>query len=365
MRKSAWLLILALWPAAPALALPDCTPDAVFSFSPTGNAGYGHDQMPDVVLGLPANSLPTQQSLDVVSLGFNGEIILEFTDNLMVDGPGPDLIVFENPFFVGQVPTGPTDDYLVFAEPMIVSVSNDLMNWQTFPFDDTALAQVSGVSGTPSSLLPSLSGLAGITPSFCADRIEPDYPLVWDTSGKGGVSGMGGDAFDLADVGLSQARYVRLKDSGQNVGFAGETEGADVDAVVAIHSQPVAGVGTDTDGDGLTDAEEISLGTSAAKADTDGGGMDDGQELAECKDPLDPGDDLLIGFDNPNACDSGGGGGGGGGGGVSSGGSSQDGSLGCLALTAGTQAPGSAALLLVPLALLILLRRRREAPSGK
>ena len=364
MKKFAWLVILALWPAAPAWALPDCTPDAVVSFQPTGNASYGHDQMPNVVLGLPAPPrLPTQQSLDVVSLGFHGEIILEFTDNLIVDGPGPDFIVFENAFFVGQVPTSPSDDYLVFAEPLIVSVSNDLLNWQTFPYDPAALAQVSGVSGTPSSLLPSLSGLAGITPSFCADRIEPDDPLVWDKSGKGGVSGEGGDAFDLADLGLSQARYVRLQDSGQHVGFAGEMEGADVDAVVAIHSQPVAGVGTDTDGDGLTDSEEVSLGTSAANPDTDGGGKNDGQELAECKDPLDPGDDLLIGFDNPKAC-SGGGGAGIGGGGGGSGGSSKDGSFGCLALTAGTQAPGSAALLLIPLAIWILLRRR-EAPSGK
>lgn len=365
MKKFAWLAILALWPAARALALPDCTPDAVVSFSPFGNASYGHSQMPKVVLGLPANSLPIQQSLDVVSLGKAGEIILEFNDNLIVDGPGPDLIVFENPFFIGQVPSSPTAEYLVFAEPMTVSVSNDLVNWKTFPYDPATLAQVSGVSGTPSSLLPSLIGLAGITPTFCADRLEPDDPLVWDQSGKGGVSGMGGDAFDLLDLGLSQARYVRLKDSGQEVGFAGEMEGADLDAVVAIHSQPVAGVGTDTDGDGLTDAEEISLGTSAAKADTDAGGMNDGQELAECKDPLDPGDDLLIGFDNPRACDGGGGGAGVGAGGGGSGGSGKDGTLGCLELTAGTQAPVSAALLLVPLALRILLRRRREAPSRK
>ena len=43
----------------------------------------------------------------------------------------------------------------------------------------------------------------------------------------------------------------------------------------------------DTDGDGLTDAEELGLlGTDPTKADTDGDGVDDGQELLAGTDPL-------------------------------------------------------------------------------
>ncbi|MGB6995807.1 MAG: thrombospondin type 3 repeat-containing protein, partial [Thermoanaerobaculia bacterium] len=43
----------------------------------------------------------------------------------------------------------------------------------------------------------------------------------------------------------------------------------------------------DTDGDGLTDAEELGLlGTDPTKADTDGDGTDDGQELLAGTDPL-------------------------------------------------------------------------------
>ena len=38
------------------------------------------------------------ERIDVLSLGENGEIILEMTDLGIVDGPGPDLLVFENPF---------------------------------------------------------------------------------------------------------------------------------------------------------------------------------------------------------------------------------------------------------------------------
>lgn len=46
----------------------------------------------------------------------------------------------------------------------------------------------------------------------------------------------------------------------------------------------------DTDGDGLTDAEEADLGTDPAKADTDGDGITDGDEVKNGTDPLDPKD---------------------------------------------------------------------------
>ncbi len=43
----------------------------------------------------------------------------------------------------------------------------------------------------------------------------------------------------------------------------------------------------DTDGDGLDDCTEESLGTDPALADSDGDGHDDGQELDCVSDPLD------------------------------------------------------------------------------
>lgn len=46
----------------------------------------------------------------------------------------------------------------------------------------------------------------------------------------------------------------------------------------------------DTDGDGLTDAEEASVGTDPNLADTDGGGIDDLSELLAGLNPLDPAD---------------------------------------------------------------------------
>jgi hypothetical protein len=46
----------------------------------------------------------------------------------------------------------------------------------------------------------------------------------------------------------------------------------------------------DDDNDGLSDAQEASLGTNPLVADTDGDGFDDGVEVAAGTDPLDPDD---------------------------------------------------------------------------
>ena len=235
MKKNLILLIFVsfFFVCKQASALPDCTPDSVADFVPTGEAGFGHAEMPEVVLGLPGGSLSAQQSLDVVSLGWGGELILEFRDTVIVDEPGPDFIVFENPFFVGSVPASAGDSFRVFAEPLVVSVSEDGVNWYEFPYDAGALSRVGGVDGIDGNTFIQLVGLAGITPTFTAEIIVADDPFVWDAEGTGGVSGMGGDAFDLADLGVPglQVRFIRLTDAARPIGFAGEMEGADVDAV--------------------------------------------------------------------------------------------------------------------------------------
>jgi hypothetical protein len=49
----------------------------------------------------------------------------------------------------------------------------------------------------------------------------------------------------------------------------------------------------DSDGDGLSDAQESALGTDANNADTDGGGVNDGTEVSNGTDPLDSSDDAI------------------------------------------------------------------------
>jgi hypothetical protein len=181
---------------------PDPYADAAPHFSPGIGAGYGQDSFPDVVLGPPLGG-GVQGSLDVLSLGDGGELVLEFTDIGLIDGPGVDLIVFENPF-PGWIETGE------------VSVSEDGEAWHTWPCD-------------PSRAEAGDSGCAGV--ALCwgnlEEGIDPTDPEV-----------AGGDQFDLADLGLSAARFVRVRDTGTN-NYDGVAGGFDLDAVAIVHGAPL------------------------------------------------------------------------------------------------------------------------------
>jgi hypothetical protein len=177
----------------------------VVSFGPGEGAGFGMDELPDVVLGPPDGRGELSGSLDVLSLGKGGSIVLGFGELGIADVEGPDFVVFENAFWPGGDPA------LVFAEPGEVSVSEDGEDWRTFPCDAEGDA------------MGHFEGCAGVTPA-----------LEYDTSsGSLDPETTGGDAFDLADVGVSHARFVRIVD----VSLAGSepTAGFDLDAVGIVH----------------------------------------------------------------------------------------------------------------------------------
>ena len=167
------------------------------------NAGFGQDRLPGVVLGPPQGKGTDAGGLDVLSLGVAGEIVLGFGGRLIVDGDGPDFIVFENPFWPGGDPAA------VFAEPGEVAVSVDGEDWHTFDCDP---------GGETSS------GCAGFTPTedYDLDAIEPLDPAI-----------TGGDAFDLADLDLPEAAFVRIRDLSEE--GAGSSAGFDLDAVGLIY----------------------------------------------------------------------------------------------------------------------------------
>jgi hypothetical protein len=267
----------------------DCFPDRVAAWNAAGpNPGtrFGAPWLPGIVLGPPGSSAAWEGSFSVASLGFGGSAIVAFDDTVIEDRPGPDFVVFENPFFRLPVPVDEDDFCSIYAEPATVEVSEDGTTWVAFPYDAGALAASAGLELDRAMHLV-LEGLAGITPTFTGNWLVPDSIPAWDPSGPGGVSGAGGEAFDLATVGLDEARYVRITDADVRNGPPGSAEGFDLDAVIALHARPVAPASPDADGDGLSDVEELRLwSTHPALSDTDGDGTDDGREVAGCRDPL-------------------------------------------------------------------------------
>ncbi|HVH41311.1 MAG TPA: hypothetical protein VM925_03180 [Labilithrix sp.] len=182
----------------------------VVSFTPGSCAGFGSTEMPGVILGPPVGAGDRSGGVDVVSLGIGGEIVVSFEPNAIVDGPGPDFVVFENAFFAGGNSAQPS------ADPGEVSVSEDGVSWKTYECTASSAPYGTCAGWHPVYSAPG----SGISP------IDPDKA--------------GGDAYDLSSLGITKARFVRIRDKstetceGQpkpnNLGF-------DLDAIAILHAE--------------------------------------------------------------------------------------------------------------------------------
>ncbi|MCB9523865.1 MAG: LIC_13355 family lipoprotein [Myxococcales bacterium] len=137
-------------------------------------------------------------SFDVYSIPAGEHLVLGWGGRALVDGPGPDLVVFENAFRSG----GPE----VFMELAVVELSPDGERWVAFPHAYLAEDPTVFVAD-PAAWV----GFAGRTPvrlhaeDFAVDPFDPQA---------------GGDRFDLADLPAADAvtaailtdgaRFVRL-----------------------------------------------------------------------------------------------------------------------------------------------------------
>lgn len=228
---------------------------AVVSYQNLGSGVYGD---PDSVLGKPTtwiaepggpgtpagtyacslvygawNTAPDGTPL-VVTLGSpyeTGEIVVEF-DPPILDDPdnwyGMDLIVFGNSRFNGnglvKADTDMEQYYLnngsVFEEPLTVSASQDNVHWFTFAAKadsywptnafawDRTVHAWGGEMDWTKPVNPALSS-ADFAGKSAADAID----LYCGSAG--------GTAFDLAEIGLAQIRYVKVSGRGGEVdGFA-------------------------------------------------------------------------------------------------------------------------------------------------
>ena len=173
----------------------------VISFEFGEGQDFGQDDFPESVLGGPEGGGCCSGSLAVTSLGDGGTLVLGFGERVIIDGPGADFIVFENAFAAG----GPDGD--VFVELGQVSVSEDGETWLDF----SCKAAEAPPYGTCAGWRPVHANVS----SDAADPFDPETA--------------GGDAFDLSEVGLSEARYVRVTD------VKGDDAVFDLDAVSVVN----------------------------------------------------------------------------------------------------------------------------------
>ena len=193
----------------------------------------------------PTQALGERQdddTLNFVSLGFGGELILGFDPNLLIGNePGDDFVVVETSY--GSPSCGSRPEYIT------VSVSQDFETWYTF--EDVCLDA-----------------------SFDLD--------------------------DVGDEGLNWVAYVKLVDSSNRLDFTGGTEdGYDVDGIGVIHCYEGEEI-ADRDQDGISDSEDNCPDTyNPDQSDMDDDGIGD-----VCDDDRD-GDEVENDVDNcpdePNA----------------------------------------------------------------
>lgn len=162
----------------------------------------GQDRLPGAAAGPPRGGGCCAGTTDVVSLGNGGSITVAFKGNAIVDGPGPDFIVFENPFDVSGDPTKP------FAELATVEVSEDGVTWSAFPCE--AMAYPYG----------SCAGWRPVYANADENTVDPLDPKA-----------AGGDPFDLAEIGVKAARFVRVVDRPDTPGVF------DLDAIAVVNAQ--------------------------------------------------------------------------------------------------------------------------------
>jgi hypothetical protein len=183
-------------------------PGARFATSVVGHEfgpgqNFGQDAFPAPLFGAPKGAGERNGSTDVVSLGNGGTVTVAFEGNGIADEPGPDFIVFENAFWAGGDAEQP------FAELGTVAVSDDGVTWHEFPC--TATQAPYG----------HCSGWRPVYANPDENALDPLDPAV-----------AGGDPYDLSDIGVDRARFVRITDRADLTGLNGVY---DLDAVGIVH----------------------------------------------------------------------------------------------------------------------------------
>lgn len=155
--------------------------DTVYYFKPglDQTSGQQLEYFPKNIFGVPSpkanKNVPESSPEEVCSIGFGGEIIVGIKDNLIINREGYDFKIFEN-VFINPI------NKKYFVEPALVSVSQDGINFIEFLYNYNTL-----------------EGCAGTLPT---ERDSSEFNLDF----------VGGNSFDLSEIGLDYIKYIKIKD---------------------------------------------------------------------------------------------------------------------------------------------------------
>lgn len=223
---------------------------------------------------------PAFRPEELVSIGFGGSLTVAFDHDVLDDPRNPfgiDLLVFGNAFATDlAAPSGLVGGF--FTEGGRISLSADGVRFVTVPDLDA------------DGLFPTLGWLdvgpyatsPGSVPSDFTRPVDPAWRsgamigLDWNSLRAAYDGSGGGVGIDLAPLGLSSVRYVRI-DGPTAFGFSPE-----IDAVADVAPSTTPG---DLDGDGDVDAADLAVLLGAwdsadGAADIDGSGLVDAADLA-------------------------------------------------------------------------------------
>ena len=115
---------------------------------------------------------------------------------------------------------------------------------------------------------------------------EDDYPTNWGLSTFPDSDGDGvKDPYDAFPNDPNETVDTDGDGIGNNVDTDDDNDGLTDEEELLLGTSPLD---TDTDGDGLSDFNEVGIGTNPLSRDSDGDGYSDSEEVADGKDPLNP-----------------------------------------------------------------------------
>jgi len=132
-------------------------------------------------------------------LGHGGSIVYEITGGELIDGDGPDFVIYGDSVFSDAIETAKIE----------VALEDNPSSYIEFPCD---------------SVNPPFMNCAGVHPVKVGR--EEDQLKV------------GGDAFDLARIGIKKIRFIKITDTGDNKDGIDllYTDGFDIDSISLIHA---------------------------------------------------------------------------------------------------------------------------------